>query len=186
MNRRNSHSRLEIEKTTLADHCLEPRPIRLEIGSDSILKHQISNIAESPPANLSAMNIKVDIKIPEEASFVISRTKKSVKVKYPVGEKCIPIKVASRSDLNVIVIMILYEVRASKKRREWLDAICRLIIWTTLSSQTSIPRDPLTTISYYNTRTQIHKYTQIQMYTYITPGAPQTFDNNIRLQYTNY
>ena len=58
---------------------LEPRPIRLEIGSDPILKHQISNTAEIPPENLSAMNIKVDIKIPEEASFVISRTKKSVK-----------------------------------------------------------------------------------------------------------
>ena len=48
------------------------------------------------------------------------------------------------SDLDVIVIMILYEVRASKKRREWLDAICRLIIWTTLSSETSIPRANLT------------------------------------------
>ena len=66
---------------------LEPRPI-FEIGSGPILKHQISNIAESPPDNLSAMNIKVDIKIPEEASFVISRTKK---VKYPSGEKGIPI-----------------------------------------------------------------------------------------------
>ena len=56
---------------------LEPRPIRLEIGTDPILKHQISNIAESPPDNLSAMiYIKVDIRIPEEASFAISRTKK--------------------------------------------------------------------------------------------------------------
>ena len=55
---------------------LEPRPIRLEIGSDPILKHQISNTAEIPPENLSAMNIKVDIKIPEKASFIISRTKK--------------------------------------------------------------------------------------------------------------
>ena len=92
------------------------------------------------------MNIKVDIKIPEEASFVISRTKK---VKYPFGEKGIPIP--SRSDLDVIVIMILYEVRASKKRREWLDAICRLIIWTTLSSETSIPRANLTSTSPSNT-----------------------------------
>ena len=56
-------------------------------------------------------------------------------------------KMASRSDLDVIVIMILYEVRASKKRREWLDAICRLIIWTTLSSETSIPRANLTSTS---------------------------------------
>ena len=55
---------------------LEPRPIRLEIGSDPILKHQISNTAEIPPENLSAMNIKVDITIPEKASFIISRTKK--------------------------------------------------------------------------------------------------------------
>ena len=56
-------------------------------------------------------------------------------------------KMTSRSDLDVIVIMILYEVRASKKRREWLDAICRLIIWTTLSSETSIPRANLTSTS---------------------------------------
>ena len=55
---------------------LEPRPIRLEIGSDPMPKHQISYIAESPPDDLSAMNIKVDIKIPEQPSFVISRTKK--------------------------------------------------------------------------------------------------------------
>ena len=55
---------------------LEPTPIRLEIGSDPILKHQISNTAEIPPENLSAMNIKVDITIPEKASFIISRTKK--------------------------------------------------------------------------------------------------------------
>ena len=71
------------------------------------------------------------------------------KVKYPFGEKGIPIP--SRSDLDVIVIMILYEVRASKKRREWLDAICRLIIWTTLSSETSIPRANLTSTSPSNT-----------------------------------
>ena len=60
-------------------------------------------------------------------------------------------KMTSRSDLDVIVIMILYEVRASKKRREWLDAICRLIIWTTLSSETSIPRANLTSTSPSNT-----------------------------------
>ena len=126
---------------------LEPRPIRLEIGSDPILKHQIFIIAESPPDDLSAMNIKVDIKIPEQPSFVISRTKKVL------SQLCVKrwLKMTYCSDLDVIVIMILYEVRASKKRREWLDAICRLIIWTTLSSETSIPRANLTSTSPSNT-----------------------------------
>ena len=42
------------------------------------------------------------------------------------------------------VVLLIMTSCMRRARREWLDAICRLIIWSTLSSQTSIPRDPLT------------------------------------------
>ena len=41
------------------------------------------------------------------------------------------------------VVLLIMTSCMRRARREWLDAICRLIIWSTLSSQTSIPRDPL-------------------------------------------
>ena len=71
-----------------------------------------------------------------------------------------------------------------RARREWLDAICRLIIWTTLSSQTSIPRDPLTTISYYNTNTLQYTNTHKYKYTYSPPRDSLTTTSNYNTQIT--